>query len=282
MKVIKYGRWALVLLLPLVAGAGNAASSLANGRYPYAAPGVMAPSWPLFLDGNETVQVQRKGSGSNTYWQLSGSGKTASFWGSLSNSVNLGAESVRYQANFNSAGKLITSVGTAKLSNYLEIDGSLPAIKIDNAKYSAKNQPLLKADLLDANPTNGISDLIGTYKGSALGFNTKISGGWVMNNHVATGESLWLYGVSKGFKDLVNALDGNSNNGTLSTLIGPQKVIGGVLSVAAVGRLTGSAQGNTGISVAAVPVPGAVWLFGTGLMALFSGRCKNHPSRLAV
>lgn len=268
MKASNYARWLLAIVLPLAASAGNA--SLTDGKYTYTAPGVVEPSWPLFLDTNETIQIERKGSGSNSYWQLSGVGSTTSFWGGLTNSVNLGSESVKYQANFNAAGQLITSIGSIKLNNYLEIKGSLPKGTFGGTSWSAQpNQLLLKATLLDAIPGNGTPDLIGNYAGSALGFNTKFTGGWAANNPGltggSTGESLWLSGLSSGFKNLVKALDGNSANGTLSSLIGSSKTITGVSSVAA------------------VPVPGAVWLFGTGLMAVFVGRRKGlGSSRLAV
>lgn len=272
MKVMKTARWALALVLPLVASAGNASSaSNTNGAYAYNAPGVTDISWPLFLDTDETIKVERKGSSSsNYYWQLTGTGSHASFWGGLSNGLNLGSESVKYQANFNSAGKLITSMGSKTLNNYLEIKGSLPAGTFGGTSWTAQPyQTLLKADLLDVNPGNGAPDLIGNYAGIALGFNTKFTGGWVANNAGltggSTGESLWLAGLSNGFQNLVKALDGNSGNGTLSSLIGSSKTINGVASVAS------------------VPVPGAVWLFGTGLMSLLASRRKRAGSpRFAV
>lgn len=269
MKVIKYGRWALALALPLVAGTGNAATSLTDGKYTYEAPGVVPPSWPLFLDTGETVKVVKKGTNSNPYWQLTGSGSNASFWGGLSNSVNLGKDSVKYQANFNAAGELITAIGSTTLSNYLEIKGTLPAGTFGGTSWNAlPYQTLLKAELLDANPADGAAGLIGTYGGFALGFNTKFTGGWAPGipglTGGSTGESLWLAGLSSDFLKLVRALDGDAGNGTLSSLIGSSKTIYKVSSVAA------------------VPVPGAVWLFGTGLMTLFASRRQNARTRLAM
>lgn len=270
MKGIRYGRWAMALVLPLVSGAGNAATSLTDGKYTYTAPGVVEPSWPLFEDTGETIKIARKGSGSNTYWQLTGNGSSASFWGGLNNFVNLGKESVKYVANFNSAGELITSIGSTTLSNYLEIKGTLPAGTFGGTSWS--NQPyqtLLKAELLDSDSKdNGSPDLIGTYNGTALGFVTRFTGGWAANNPGltggSTGESLWLAGSSSDFKKLVKALDGDNSNGTLGSLIGSSKTIYNVSSVAA------------------VPVPAAVWLFGTGLTALFAGRRRNVGFRLTV
>jgi hypothetical protein len=99
-----------------------------------------------------------------------------------------------------------------------------------------------------------------------LGFKTLFTGGWAANNigltGGSTGESLWLFSSSSDFKNLVNALDGNSGNGMLSSLIGSSHTFTNVSSVAA------------------VPVPGAVWLFGTGLMTFLAGRRKSVGSRL--
>lgn len=281
MKVIKRGRWALALVLALVASAGNAATSLTDGKYTFIAPGIANPSWPLFLDASETVKVAKKGSKSNPYWQLTGTGSTTSFWGGLSNSVNLGKDSVKYQANFNAAGQLITSIGHTKLSNYLEIKGGLPAGAFGGTSWKKQsNQLLLKATLLDANPGNGTPDLVGTDADSALGFDTKLTGGWAAKNlgftGGSTGESLWLFGVSSGFKDLVKALDGDNGNGTLSSLFGKSKTIKGISSVAGV-PVAGVSPG-----AAVVPLPGAVWLFGTGLMTLLASRRKGAGSRLAA
>jgi len=71
--------------------------------------------------------------------------------------------------------------------------------------------------------------------------------------------------LSQSFNNLVKALDGDSSNGTLASLIGSSKTIDGVTSVAS------------------VPVPGAAWLFLTGLMGLLASRRKSAgSSRLAV
>lgn len=267
MKVINFIQCGLFLTLFLLANTGNAAGT--DGKYSFTAPGIVAPSWPLFLDSNETIKLEKKGNGANAYWTLTGTGSTTSFWGGLSNSLDLGKDSVKYQANFNAAGELITSIGSKILNNYLEIKGSLPAGTFGNTSWTAQpNQLLLQATLLDSNATNGSPDLVGTYGGSALGFTTKFTGGWAANNigltGGSTGESLWLFASNSGFKNLVKALDGISGNGTLASLIGSSKTISGVSSVSA------------------VPVPGAVWLFLFGLMTLLAGRRKSAGTRLAI
>jgi hypothetical protein len=214
------------------------------------------------LDTSESISMKKMGSGANIYWQMTGTGSTASLFGASNNAYNLTKDSVKYVANFDINGKLITSIGTKSLNNTLEIRGALPAGTIGNTHWNAlSNQLLLSATLLDNNFANGTPDLIGNYGGNALGFKTQFTGGWAANQPGltggSTGESLWLFSASKNFLDLVNALDGISTNGTLSSLIGNSKTITKVSSVAS------------------VPVPGAVWLFGTGLISLLASRRKG-------
>jgi hypothetical protein len=90
----------------------------------------------------------------------------------------------------------------------------------------------------------------------------QFTGGWAALNPSLTGDStgerMWLSGLSSGFTDLVKALDGKNRNGTLSSLFGSDKTIKHV------------------VSASAVPVPGTVWLFGTGLIG---GFCQSpQPS----
>ncbi len=242
----------LVLLLPLFANTGNAS-------------GIADYSLPAFMDTGERIKIDKRGTDDNPYWQLKGIGLTTSFLvgdGSSSNAIGLDDGSVIYQANFDSTGKLITQIGGKTLSNFLMINGSLPAGAHGGTSWSDQPyQLLLKADLLGTEPTSGAPSPIGTVGGFALGFNTHFTGGWAANNPGLTGgsngESLWLFGLSQGFNNLVKALDGDVSNGTLASLIGSSKTIDDVSSVAA------------------IPLPAAVWLFGTGLMSLLAGRRKS-------
>lgn len=258
MKISKYKRW-LVGFAMLLAGT----LAHADGTpYAYNAAGVGDPSFPFFLGTNDTISVKKTGSGANTYWTLTGTGTSSTLFGSLFDSFNLGNETVKYVANFNSAGKLITSIGNTVLSNFLEIKGSLPAGNIGGTSWSAvPNQLLLSAKLLDVNPGNNTPDLVGTFGGLAVGFKTQFTGGWAIQNNRLTGgsvgENLWLAGLSSGFLNLVNALDGSTSNGTLGSLFATNKTITGV------------------VSIASVPVPAAIWLFGTGLMSLLASRRKS-------
>lgn len=270
MKAIDFMRWTLALALPLAASTGNAAISLPL----YNAPGVGAPSLPLFTDSNETVKFQKLGSGANTYWKLTGSGdktvfSTLNSTGSAINNYNLGDDKVKYEANFNAAGQLITSIGSKSLSNFLEIKGSLPAGSHGSTTWTPKSeQLLLKADLLDANPSNHSPDNIGTWGGIAIGFGTKFTGGWAPSVLGLTGgskgESLWLTGLSSDFRKLVNALDTNADNGNLSSLFNSREDV-------TIKNVT---------SISSVPVPGAVWLFLTGMMAVLGLHRKKGSNTL--
>lgn len=259
MNLLKYARWTLVLVLPIFANIGNAS-------------GIGDSSLPAFLDVDERIKILKKGTDDNPYWQLNGIGLTTSFLvgdGKLSDSIEVSGGSVIYQANFNAEGKLITQIGDKSLSNFLQIQGALSAGSHGSTSWSdLPFQTLLRAELWDSDPGNGTPDVIGTFGGFALGFNTHFTDGWVANNPGltggSTGESLWLLGLSSGFNKLVRALDGNASNGTLASLIGSSKTIDDVTSIAA------------------VPLPGAVWLYGTGLMIFLASRRKATDSSLIV
>lgn len=251
MNAVKKARWAIALALPLLAGTVQAA---VPAYFSYAAPGVVAPSDPHFLDSNESITIKRLGSGANRYYQLIGTGATTSFLGPISQ-YNLGSDSVKYVANFDLNGRLITQIGNTKLNNTLTISGTLPKGSIGDTSWNAlPNQVLLSATLLAG--TTGTAGVAGG--GTALGFATQFTGGWAANQPGltggSTGESLWLFSKYDDFKTLVRALDGVSSNGTLSSLIGSGKTITHISSVAS------------------VPVPAAAWLFATGLMGLLAKR----------
>ncbi len=264
MKVINYATLLLAPALLLLAGEVYAVKPVmgltpTDGKYSYNAKGIGEPSWPLFLDNKETLKVVKNGSGNKSYWTLTGTGSQTSFWGSKTNSVNLTNERVKYVANFNSTGQLITSIGSGgsktSLINYLEIRGALAAGKFGGTSWTKQpDQLLLKATLHDSNAENSAPNLIGNYKGTALGFGTEFTGGWAANNPGLTGgskgENLWLFGKDDSFLRLVKALDGKAANGTLQSLIGSSKTFTNVSSISA------------------VPVPGAVWLFLTGMLTV--------------
>jgi hypothetical protein len=271
MKVIKYGRWLLALAI-LSVGAVSHAHVVPSRLFNASAPGVVAPSIPQFYDEDGKIVMTKSGSGANTYWTMTGTGSDTALMKSRSNGYELGRDSFKYVANFNSDGQLITTKPgtTTTLTNFLEIKGSLPAGNIGGTSWSAvPNQLLLKATLLDVNVANGTPDRIATLGNSssfsALGFTTiwdTSTPGWAVTTPGltggSTGESLWLGGLGNSdFYNLVKALDSNTGNGTLSSLFSSRKTIGDVYAVAS------------------VPVPAAAWLFGSGLMALFAGHRKR-------
>ncbi len=253
MKVIKSVRWALVLLLPVFASTGNAS-------------GIVPSSYPLFENIYDTILVREQTvytspNTSDSYWTLTGTGSTSLFMGGLTNFVSVGDATVHYQANFNAQGQLITAIDGIKLNNTLEITGSLPAGTFGGTSWTAQpNQMLLSADLQGVNKVSGTPDAIGTSNGNALGFNTHFTGGWAANNPGLTGgsqdESLWLLGLNPDFKNLVNFVDGKGVLSPWSTY--------------------------NAISLASVPLPAAVWLFGAGLMAILGARRKSAGLKLAI
>jgi len=253
---IKNLRYALAFVLPLVADISSAS-------------GITDYSLPAFMDVDELIKIEKKGTDNNPYWQLKGTGFTTSFLsgdGDLSDAIELEDGNVYYQANFDVNGNLITQIGNKSLSNFLQINGSLTAGTHGQTSWSDQPyQLLLKADLLDVDPDNGTPDGIGTLGGFALGFNTRFTGGWAANNPGltggSTGESLWLLGLSSGFSRLIKALDGDNSNGTLASLIGSSKTIDGVTSITS------------------IPLPQTVWLFGAGLMTFLAFRRNQINSK---
>jgi len=255
MQITKQARYLFALLL---------CSALSDAN----ASGVPGTGIPAFMDVDERIKITKRGSDTNPYWQLKGIGLTTSLLvgnGELSNALEIPDGSVIYQANFNSNGQLITEMDGQALSNFLLVNGSLPAGTNDG--YSWGDQPyqlLLRAELTDIDPQNGSPDSIAALSNFALGFNTHFLDGWVLGKPglagKSLGESLWLLGFSSGFHTLSNALDGNAANGTLSSLIGSSLTI------------------NDVTSVATVPLPGATWMFLTGVMTLLASRRKTTTS----
>lgn len=81
--------------------------------------------------------------------------------------------------------------------------------------------------------------------------------------------SIWLSALYNSiFNNLANVLDHSSNNGTLSSLFGPfsSTTYTGVFYVISIS------------TVSSVPLPGAVWLFGSGLLVVIARRTKKHAS----
>jgi hypothetical protein len=263
MNVIKSFELKSVLRLVVLLLAGVTGTAVAgipvNGPYPFTAPGIGASSYPAFLDQGETITVSEVSTSAGSYWNMTGIGATTSFLGSPSNAISLGSgDSVEYQANFNLAGQLITSIGATQLANFLTISGALPAGSIGSTSWTAQpNQLLLSATLSGINNVDS-PDAIGVYNNAALGFKTTFTGGWVLNYPGLTGgsldENLWLFSqtTNSSFNNLIDALNGN-----------------GVLTAATIDNVS---------AVAAVPAPGAVWLFsaGFGFLAFNSRKLKSR------
>ena len=261
MNAIKFGLGALAMLSVLAANVCYAGLESPNRMFRFDAPGIGSPSWPMFMDQNGTIEITKNGSGVNAYWTLTGTGDSTSFLGSFKNKYAVGDSAFEYVANFNAKGELITSIGnTTNLTNYLTINGSLGAGKIGKTSWDAiDNQLLLQADLVS----------VSTWKNKAIGFKTKFTGGWAVDPALgftggSLGENLWLTSLSRGFRDLVKALDSDRHNHRLSSLFKNDTTIKGVKAIAS------------------VPIPGAVWLFGSAMMLLFANQRKNYSAKLAA
>lgn len=252
-------RMAAALTLSFLSGTASASTTLPT----FSAPGVVAPSYPAFVDDNSNITVKRVNAGkvngvTQYFWQLSGKGESSVF--ALPNSdYRIKNESFKYTANFDSNGDLITSYGNKhNLKNNLTINGKLGAGSVGDYSWKAFTSNKL---LLSANLT-----ALGT-DSNALGFATSFTGGWAADQNKpftggSTGESLWLSSSSStSFTNLVAAIQ----NGTLDNLLGNKN----------------SMTFKHVSSVASVPVPAAVWLFGTGLTALLASRRKNQQLKAA-
>lgn len=261
MNAIKFGLGALAMLSVLATNVCYAGLESPSRMFRFDAPGIGSPSWPMFMDQNGTIEITKNGSGANTYWTLTGTGDSTSFLGSFKNKYEIGDSTVKYVANFNARGELITSIGNVtNLTNYLTINGSLGAGKIGNTSWdTVDNQLLLQANLVSVN----------TWKNKAIGFKTMFTGGWAVDpakgfTGGSIGENLWLTSLSKGFRDLVRALDSDRRNHRFSSVFKNDTTIRGVNAIAS------------------VPIPGAVWLFGSAMMMVLANQRKNLSPKLAA
>lgn len=234
-----------LLLLTLFCFSVNSQSAVITTPFPFTAPGVVEVSYPYFVDSSESIKVKKLTAGTETYWQITGTGHSSVFNGPNSR-YSLTGETTTYTANFDISGQLITSIGSTTLTNSLTITGTMPAGTIGNTSWdkTPKNTLLLSATLKA--PTVGI------YSNNAIGFDTDFISGWAFDNKGLTGgslgESLWLTGNSVGFKKLVRALDSDIANGTLETLFKAKtSSISSVKSIASVPLLSSGLVMFTGL-----------------------------------
>lgn len=258
------------------------------------APGITSPGYPDFWDSGETVKVVRNGSGSssNRYYTLTSTGSNAAF-NFPSNAWNLSGESVKITANFDRFGNLITAKpgcfgSKCGLTNEVLIRGKIgannPSVDPGIPSWSAvtTTSTLFRATIngygVDLNDDPSAA---GMDKG--LGFKTTNFSGWAADSKFTGGsttESTWLFNApcttstastassgcfsGSGFGKLLLALDGNGFNGTLDSIVGSSKSWTGVQSITT------------------VPLPAAVWLFGSALLGMSAVGRRNRRAAAKI
>jgi len=231
----------------------------------FSGSGVSSPGYPDFWAADAKASVAENANGTFT---LSISGNSASCLGdgsfancsaaifNFANSAYLVRnETLNITANFSSSGQL--------LSGSYEIDGTLTASSSPSfhtkppAGYTWSAQTVVQ-DLFSTSLTGFTVDS----KDEALGFVTAGFGGWANQPQFTGGsksESLWLYSLLGSSHESGWEGGGNQHqNQAWNNFLAELKSGKGLKADAFYGIA----------SVATVPLPAAVWLFGSGLAAL--------------
>jgi hypothetical protein len=224
--------------------------------------GVSSPGYPDFWGANVEANLTQSGRGNSATFTLSLAGSTsacsargtlaacsAAIFNFPSAAYLVGNESINLTATFNSSGQLLS--GTYAISGSLPASSS-PTFGSSPAGYSWGSQPT--QTLLTANLT---ADTVNSGS-QALGFSATFTGGWADTPQFTGGnttESVWLYSLLSGRDETSGQ---NMGNSAWNSFLAQLKSGSGL-------------KANTfyGIaSIATVPIPGAVWLLGSGLAGL--------------
>ena len=253
--------------LCLACGSGVAHAITVPG---FIGTGVPPPGYPDFWGANVDATLTRNKNGSFTLSVLGntaacGSSKTlancsAALFNFPAGAYLVGNETLNLTANFSSGGMFTSGSYT--------ITGSLPAssnptlgMAPPNVGWGAQgNETLLTATLT--------GDAIDSTD-AALGFAATITGGWADQKQFTSGspESVWLY-------SLVSGLSMTSGDSTAN------KAWNNFLAELQSGHLTKGASFVAIGSIATVPLPGVVMLFGSGVMGLL-GLARRRRLSLA-
>jgi hypothetical protein len=226
-------------------------------------PSIGSPGYSDFWAGNAQATLTGNSNGTFTLSiignsQTSGCGSqhggncSAAIFNFPSGAYLVGNESINITANFSSTGVL--SGGT------YEIDGSLasssnPTIGSAPSGFQWSTVPVQK--LFSTSLTAVTVDSTD----GALGFKTANFGGWANQQQFtggSTSESLWLYAITQWNNSWNQNNNLNMGNAAWNSFLAEIK---------GHTQLKGATFTNIA-SIATVPIPGALWLFGSGLAAL--------------
>jgi hypothetical protein len=231
----------------------------------FSGPGVSSPGYPDFWGADTTASLSKNSNGTFTLSISGNSGACGSersfskcseaIFNFPNGAYLVGNETLNITANLSSSG--------AFLSGTYEIDGTLAASSNPSFHTTAPPGkswgPVAYTDLFSTTLTNMTID----GKNEALGFGTTNFGGWANQTQFTGGsksESLWLYALFNGTGMGGGGWQGsdNSQNSAWNAFLAELKSGKGLKA----NTFYGIASINT------VPIPGALWLFGSSLMGL--------------
>jgi hypothetical protein len=223
-------------------------------------PSIGSPGYPDFSALNLSASLTANSPGTVYTLSIQGSNPNVGVFNFPNAAYLVGNESIKLTVSFDSHGNLLTGSG---YNDSYEIDGSLaassnPTFGSKPAGYSWAAQPIEK--LFSATLTGVTVDS----KDEALGFRSTNFGGWANQKQFTGGgttESVWLY-------SLLSSLNSSYGSSMASAQRG-----GGSDWDSLLAEIKNHTHLKTGTflgiaSIATVPVPIALWLFGSGLLGL--------------
>jgi hypothetical protein len=218
-------------------------------------PSIGSPGYPDFWAANFSASLTANSQGTVYTLTIQGSNPNIGIFNFPNSAYFVGNEQVKLTASFDSTGHLLTGSG---YKDTYEIDGSLassskPTFGSKLSGFSWAAQPV---ETLFSTTLTGVTV---DSKDDALGFRSTNFGGWANQKQFTGGgttESVWLYSLLSPFaayNSAINTADSDWNS-----------------FLAEIKNHT-ALKGNTfyGIaSIATVPLPAGILLFGGGLLGL--------------